>query len=118
MRADCSLRRKERLHGYLTFEKIRRKGSGLKGKYLLLSIYQNGLAFNRIGIAVSKKASAKSVRRHRLKRLISESFRLNKPGFNTGFDIIVRCKPVSRDLGLAEVETDLLGLFKKAGIKS
>jgi len=117
MKADCSLRRKERLHGYLTFEKIRRKGSVLKGKYLLLTIYSNGLNFNRIGIAVSKKAASKSTRRHRLKRLISESFRQHKAEYNKGFDIIVRCKPVSRDLGLAEVETDLLGLFKKAGIK-
>ena len=118
MKADCSLKRRERLRGHATFEKIRRKGSGLKGRYLLLTIYPNGLTFNRIGISVSKRAAAKSTRRHRLKRLISESFRQHKAVFGKGLDIVVRCKPVSRDLSLAEIETDFLGLFKKGGTKA
>jgi len=113
MKADCSLRRKERLHGHLRFDEIRRKGRGLKGKYLLLTIHANGLAFNRIGIAVSKRAAAKSTRRHRLKRLISESFRQHKAGFNKGFDIVVRCKPVSRELTFAEIEADLLEILER-----
>ena len=46
-------------------------------KYLVMYIRNNGMESNRIGISVSKKVG-NSVIRHRITRLIRESFRLNE----------------------------------------
>ena len=55
---------------------------------IIVFIRNNGLDMNRLGISVSKKVG-NSVERHRLTRLIRESYRLHEDEFNSGLDIVV-----------------------------
>ena len=50
----------------------------------------------RLGLAISKKHCKLASRRNRLKRLIRESFRRNKPGL-AGLDIVVINQPAADD---------------------
>lgn len=68
------------------FNDVNRKSFG--NKYLVMYVSENNQDFNRIGITVSKKVG-NSVVRHRLKRLIKESYRLHEVEFNSGLDIVV-----------------------------
>ena len=71
----------------------------------------NGLDKNRIGIAVSKKVG-NSVVRHRITRLIRESYRLHESVFNSGLDIVVIARGPAAEVGYFEVESALLHLAK------
>ena len=76
---------------------------------------ENGVSVNRLGISVSKKVG-NSVVRHRVKRLIKESYRLNEEMFNSGLDIVVIARSGAADLGFKDVESALLHLSKLHGI--
>ena len=74
-------------------------------------VKKNGLQINRLGISVSKKVG-NSVVRHRVKRLIKESYRLHENVFNSGLDIVIVGRPSAATVGYEEVEETLLHLGK------
>ena len=81
-------------------------------------ILENGTEKNRIGISVSKKVG-NSVVRHRVKRLIKESYRLQEDNVRCGYDIIVIARPGAKDIqyrGLLSALIHLLRLHKIYGV--
>ena len=70
------------------FQYIYRKGKSYANKYLVMYVLENGTSQNRLGISVSKKVG-NSIVRHRLTRLIRESYRLQEERFRRGLNIIV-----------------------------
>ena len=74
-------------------------------------VLENGLDRNRLGISVSKKVG-NSVVRHRLKRLVKESYRLHESVFEEGLDIVVVVRTTARDRTYKEIESALLHLGK------
>ena len=75
----------------------------------------NELGKNRIGISVSKKVG-NSVVRHRITRLIRESYRLHEQMFNSGLDIVVVARACASDASFFDIEAALLSLAGKARI--
>ena len=64
------------------FQYIYRKGKSYANKYLVMYVLENGTSQNRLGISVSKKVG-NSIVRHRLTRLIRESYRLQEERFRS-----------------------------------
>ena len=93
------------------FQNVYKKGKSNANKYLVMFIVENNLDRNRIGISVSKKVG-NSVIRHRLKRLIKESYRLNEAVFKSGFDIVVVARTTAKDRTYRDIESALLHLGK------
>ncbi len=60
----------------------------------------------RLGITVTKKV-ANAVGRNRVKRMVREVFRCNRPSFPPSSDVVVICKDGAPSLRLAEVEAQL-----------
>jgi len=116
MKSDYSLGRRERLRRYSVFQTIKRDGRSSRGARLAINTLPNRLPYNRIGISISARVVPRSATRHRLKRLITESYRLNKKNFKTGFDIIIRISSNRKDASLDDIKEDLLAVFKKAGL--
>lgn len=52
----------------------------------------NGLPWARLGLVISGRCARRAVDRHRLKRLVRESFRLHQ-GRLAGLDVVVIGKP-------------------------
>ena len=91
------------------FQLVYKSGKSYVNKYLIMYVKENGLEGNRIGISVSKKVG-NSVVRHRLTRLVRESYRLQEKVFNSGLDIVIIVRPGAATVGYREVESALLHL--------
>ena len=74
-------------------------------------VYENGLDENRFGISVSKKVG-NSVVRHRITRLIRESYRQNCSLFDQGYDIVVIARASAKGISFEEVNDALIHLGK------
>jgi len=93
------------------FQIVYKKGKSYANKYLVMYILENNSKENRIGISVSKKVG-NSIIRHRITRLIRESYRLHKNNFKQGYDIVVIARTTAKDKTYQEIESALLHLGK------
>ena len=80
--------------------------------FVSLHVKANGLPHHRLGMGVAKKMFRKAVHRNRIKRLIREAFRLERPNFSGGLDIVVR--PKVKELSLFILKSSFNRLVPKA----
>lgn len=105
------MKRSETLKKNEEFKEIYSTGKSYANKYLIMYVKKNHLDINRIGISVSKKVG-NSVVRHRVTRLIRESYRLSEDNFASGLDIIVVARAGAKGKEYSEIESALLHLMK------
>lgn len=101
------------------FKRILTKGKYYQGKYLEVFVKKNNTDINFIGIAIGVKI-AKAVKRNRIKRLISENYRLIEDNLNTGYNIIFlwRKKVDIKNANFFNIKKDMIDIFKRIGILS
>lgn len=93
------------------FQHIYQSGKSYANRYLVMYVVESEKSCTRLGISVSKKVG-NSVVRHRVKRLIKESFRLNLEQFKTGYDIIVIARSTAKGKNYSDISSALLHLGK------
>lgn len=93
------------------FSVVYRNGKSYANKYLVMYVMKNDLNQNRIGISVSKKVG-NSVVRHRVTRLIRESYRLGEATFHTGYDIVVVARAGAKGRNFSEIDSAMMHLGK------
>ena len=93
------------------FQIVYRKGKSYANKYLVMYLCPNNMEKNRLGISVSKKVG-NSVVRHRLTRLIRESYRLQEANFQNGLDIVIIARAGAKGRTYKEIESALIHLGK------
>lgn len=93
------------------FQYIYKNGKSYANKYLVMYVMDNPDGRSKLGISVSKKVG-NSVVRHRVTRLIRESYRLNRDMFNSGLNIIVIARATAKDKSFAEIESAFLHLTR------
>ena len=93
------------------FQNVYKKGKSFANKYLVMYVLKNEKEENRLGISVSKKVG-NSVIRHRITRLIRESYRLQESKFQCGYDIVVVARASAKEKKYAEIESALLHVGK------
>lgn len=109
MKFSESLKRNE------DFRNIYANGKSYANRYLVMYALRNQTDRNRLGISVSKKVG-NSVVRHRITRLIRESYRIREEAFNSGLDVVVVARKSAKDKTCQEIESALLHLGKLHGI--
>lgn len=102
------------------FRNVYRRGKSFSTDTLVLYVYkankrEQNVNGNRVGISVSKKVG-KSVIRSRVKRLISESYRLNSSKLKESYDFVFIARTAARDKSYKEIEESMKKLFKRAGL--
>jgi len=105
------MKQSESLKDNEDFKEIYRTGKSYANKFLIMYVKRNEKSNNRLGISVSKKVG-NSVVRHRITRLIRESYRLSEDSFLSGLDIIVVARVGARGKEYSEIESALLHLMK------
>ena len=99
----------ESLKKYGDFQRVYRKGTSYANRYLVMYVLPAGTQKNRIGISVSKKVGT-SVVRHRITRLIRESYRLNETKFVEGIDMVIVARMGAKERNFFEIESAMLHL--------
>ena len=107
----------ESLKSNSDFRRVYRGGKSYANKYLVMYVLENGTDQNRLGISVSKKVG-NSVVRHRITRLVRESYRLHENIFNSGLDIVVVVRNSASHISYHEMESALLHLAKLHHIRN
>jgi ribonuclease P protein component len=100
----ASLRRCERLRRAGEFRRAFRQGLRLDGPLFLLLAVPNQAGHGRLGLVASRRLGGAAAR-NRVKRLLREGFRRNKP--ESALDLVIVPKPEIAALGYAEVEREL-----------
>lgn len=93
------------------FKKIYQSGKSYANKYLVMYVKKNDSETGRLGISVSKKVG-NSVVRHRIARLVRESYRLNENKFHSGWDIVVVARQGAKGRNYFEINSAMLHLAK------
>ncbi len=101
----------ESLKSNYDFQRVYKNGKSYANKYLVMYVLENNKENNRLGISVSKKVG-NSVVRHRVTRLIRESYRLHENIFNSGLDIVVIARNSASSVSFLKIESALLHLAK------
>ena len=109
------MQRSESLKKNQDFQKVYRNGTSKGNRYLVMYVLKNRYMKNRLGISVSKKVG-NSVVRHRLTRLIRESYRLNEEKFDRNLDIVVIARNSAKDRSYKEIESAFMNLAQKHAI--
>ena len=91
------------------FREIYHSGKSYANKYLVMYVKKSDSETGRLGISVSKKVG-NSVVRHRLARLIRESYRLNESKFHSGWDIVIVVRPTAKGKNYFEINSAVLHL--------
>jgi ribonuclease P protein component len=74
------------------FDQVYGQGRRLHGEGFSLIYRDNGLSWNRLGISINGKIKG-AVKRNRIKRVVRESFRLNREWYPADADIIFTVRP-------------------------
>lgn len=93
------------------FRIVFNKGKSRANKHFVMYVLKNDTDKNYLGISVSKKVG-NSVIRHRIKRLLKESYRLHENLFNSGLNIVIIARKGSEELDYYQVEKSLMHLMK------
>ena len=85
----------EYLRGSRDYQRVYRNGRRFDGNLMTTFVLPNKLSQNRFGITASRKAVGNAVLRNRARRLLRETFRLNKStlsGLQGNYDWVVNAK--------------------------
>lgn len=93
------------------FQLTYKKGKSYANRYLVMYVRENGTSGNRLGLSVSKKVG-NSIVRHRVTRLLRESYRLQEEHFRRGYDIIIIARASAKDKSYQEIESAVVHLGK------
>ena len=97
------------------FQNVYKNGKSYANRYLVMYVLENQTGRNRLGISVSKKVG-NSIVRHRVTRLIRESYRLQEDMFNSGLDMVVIARKSAKDKTCQDIGSALQHLGKLNGI--
>ena len=93
------------------FQNVYKNGKSYANRYLVMYVLENQTGRNRLGISVSKKVG-NSIVRHRVTRLIRESYRLQEDMFNSGLDMVVIARKSAKDKTCQDIGSALQHLGK------
>lgn len=107
--------KKEVLRKKEDFNAIYKAGKSFPDRYIVLFCRKNDLPYNRTAFLASKKVG-NSVQRNRAKRLMKESFRLNRDRFRNGYDLIFIARNTITGKKLKDVNKSMMNAARKGNV--
>lgn len=118
VRTRYLLPRHARLIRQVDFRRVYGRGARAHGRVMVVVGLQRDrrgsapIVDHRLGLAVSKEHGG-AVRRNKLKRILREAFRLERPGLPGSFDLVLIPRKRDGHLELTEARRELVALVRK-----
>ncbi len=106
----------ERLKKRSQFRNVYKNGRSVKSPNLKLVFLPTALSYNRVGFSVESRKVPLATKRVRIKRLLREAYRLNKPSLKKGFDMVFIAGIGAKSLDFKKAEKEAIELFRKSGV--
>lgn len=101
------------------FKNLFSKGKFYYGEFIHMYIRPNNKAYNKLGIAVSKK-QGKAVIRNHIKRLVRENYKNFESNLNCGYNILFIINKdknaIVKSINFCDIKDNMYKLFEKSGI--
>jgi ribonuclease P protein component len=101
--------KRDRIRDKIDFDRLKKSGTKYTDGVFLAVILPNDTGFCRLGIAVPKRVG-NAVARNRMKRLIRETFRLNRSALPDSVDLLVVVRKPPELMTLGEFSARILSL--------
>ncbi|HEX5489175.1 MAG TPA: ribonuclease P protein component [Rhodanobacteraceae bacterium] len=101
-----------RLRRASEFAALRNASGRVRTRHFLLRCTASPHGHARLGLAVSRKVSKRAVARNRIKRIIRESFRLQRAAL-PALDVLVIARPSAAEAGNPSLHADLADAWRK-----
>lgn len=82
---------------------------------LVMYVRKNEASGNRIGVVVSKKVG-NSVIRHRIKRLVKESYRLREASYKKGYDLVIVARKTAAGADFHQIDKAMAALSESCHV--
>ncbi len=107
-----------RCHGYSSLKFLYRKGRVFRSRSLSLRVaYNERRTDSRVAVIVTKKVFKSAPKRNRIRRRVYEIVRANWDHIKPAHDILISVyDPASTVMPHAELEKNLVGMLKQAGV--
>ena len=105
-------RRGDRLKKRYEFRQAQLSGRRIHTPHFLIVVQPNALHNTRLGITVTKKVGT-AVQRNRIKRVVREVFRRNRPLFPSSHDLVFIAKRGATDIDYGSLLSELKRAAKK-----
>lgn len=113
---DFRLGQRQRVVDRREFEQAFEQGVRFAGRFQVLWVRRGEGASLRLGVVASKRSFRRAVDRNRARRLLRESFRLNRHRLKGDADVVLVARTAIRQSMCSEVTRDFLYLAGKAGL--
>ncbi len=104
--------KRDRIRNKSDFERLREHGVKFSDDAFLTVILANDLGYSRLGLAVPKRIG-NAVARNRIKRLIRETFRLNRDSLPGSIDLLVVVKRPLDNPSLGQLSDRIVSLVAR-----
>jgi ribonuclease P protein component len=116
-RSSARFPRSARLLLSRDFKKVFDQGTHVVGRFMVMWLGEAGSAADlRMGVIASKRTFRRAVDRNRAKRLLRESFRLNRSQVDCGGDLVLIARHRILRAECPAVEKEFMWLLRKVGL--
>ena len=110
-----TLPRQQRLQRNYEFRRVYEQGRKVQGRLAVLYVRETDARQPAAGFVTSSRVG-NAVERNRARRLMRETWRLNKHRLKPNLEMVMVARTAMRGRSLRDVQEQLLAMFREAGI--